>query len=372
MLLSVCILLKDEVSHLRRLAEMVNGLADEILVVCDDPVSGEFENAADECKVRLVPHRWENDFAAKRNAGLQAARGEWVFWIDSDETIVAPEPKTFCELLGRKDVLGYYVTIEDLTADGAAMSPRQNLSLYRSHEKLRYIGRVHEHFDPPLETVATKAGMKVLVAPVRLQHTGYQPNEQPQKLQRNIRLMELELRDRPGQLYYLIDLGRSLLLASDERGHAVLAQAAELLQPLLSASQPQLPLAAALLEYTIAHAPENFPISKTNAVAASARWFPLSPPLAWRAARWHYDSGHMEETVRLLENVLKMGATGRYDATVSFDRKIFGDETRLNLGVCYAKLGRRNEALKQFRAITPKSPFFSMAKTNIERLCSNG
>ena len=64
MLLSVCILLKDDGECLRRVAAMVKGLADEVVVVCDDPVSESIKLAAEESGARVVPHQWRNDFAA--------------------------------------------------------------------------------------------------------------------------------------------------------------------------------------------------------------------------------------------------------------------------------------------------------------------
>jgi len=70
----------------------------------------------------------------------------------------------------------------------------------------------------------------------------------------------------------------------------------------------------------------------------------------------------------LLARLLEMGETGDFDDTVSFDRRIFGHDTRINYGVCLAKLGQRDHAVEQFKRVPGDSPFFSMAKANIERL----
>ena len=367
MLLSVCVLMKGDADCLRRIAASVKSLADELVVVCDEPVSETFQSAAQACGARLVPFRWQNDFSAARNAGLEAARGEWVFWTDSDETLIAPDPATFRELLGREDMLGYFVTIEDQIG-ATTRTPRQHPSLYRRRSELRYHGRIHEHFEPPLEIQAARLGMKVSASPVRLTHTGYELEIRPQKLSRNIALLELELADRPGQFYYLVELGRSLLLASQTRGHGVLKEAAEVLRPALHQPEAPSPLAAALLEYALAHALAGFPIARQAAADAALRWFPTSPPLVWRAARWNYEQGKIAEAARLLERVLEMGENRTYDTTVSFDQSVFGDETRLNFGVCCAKLGKLEEAMKQFDAIKPGSRFHAVAQQNLKLL----
>ena len=367
MLLSVCILMEGDAENLRRLALTVKHLADELVIVCHDPASEAFQDAASQCKARLIPHRWKNDFSAARNTGLQAAQGEWVFWIDSDETLLAPDAPTLRKLLGRTDILGYFVTIEDLI-DGAIMSPHRHPRLYRRRKEIRYVGRIHEHFDPPLEMLAARWDMKVSSSPVRLTHTGYQLEKRPQKLQRNIALLELELADRPGQFYYLVELGRSLLLAGQARGHAVLAEAAQMLRPAIHLPQPPVPLAAAFLEYALGHAPAGFPVSRQDAMDAAMRWFPSSPPLVWLAARWQYEQGHVAEAAGLLRSVLEMGEKKNYDDTISFDQSIFGDETRLNFGVCCAKLGQAEKAVQQFNFIKAGSRFYPAARQNIKRL----
>jgi tetratricopeptide (TPR) repeat protein len=367
MLLSICILMKDDADCLRRIAAMVQNLADEIVVICNEPVAESLQVAAGECGVRLVSHHWQNDFAAARNAGLRAARGEWVFWIDSDETLKPPSVAGLRELLKPEDILGYYVTIEDQT-DAATMSPRQHPSLYRRREEIRYSGRIHEHFEPSLESLARSWNMNVALSPIRLQHTGYRLAARPAKLQRNIALLELELANRPGQLYYQIELGRSLLLAGNARGHAVLAEAAETLHPALSQPFPPNPLVAALLEYALSHAPPDFLPARSTAVELAARWFPASPPLTWRAARWCYQQGKIADAAALLERVVQMGETQCYDNALSFDQCIFGDETRLNLGVCQAKLGQVGQAIEQWKRIKSDSPFFALAGKNLKQL----
>jgi hypothetical protein len=367
MLLSVCILMKNDAGCLNRLAGSLKNIPDEIVVVCDAPAGEDFRRVADACGARLVPHHWQNDFSSARNAGLVAARGTWVFWMDSDETLIGPDAATFREILQRPEMLGYYVTIEDQTGD-SQRSSRQHPSLYRRRDELRYHGRIHEHFEPSLETVATQLGLKVAASTVRLTHTGYQVQKRREKVRRNIALLELELADRPGQFYYQVELGRMLLLSGQVRGHDVLRQAAERLLPLRCQGDSPCPVAATLLEYALTYAPAGFPLSSEMAVELARRWFPSSAPLAWLAARWHYQRGDMPEAARLLRSVLDMGEKGTFDHTVSFDQKIFGDETRLNLGVCCAKLGRITEATGYFNAIQAGSVYYNTARQNLRQL----
>jgi hypothetical protein len=316
----------------------------------------------------VVPHVWQNDFSAARNAGLEAAEGEWVFWIDADERLIAPDTAGFRSLLDCQDVLGYYVTIEDVVDGQLSMTPRRHRSLYRRRPEVRYTGRIHEHFDPPLETLALRLGMTMKQSGVALRHTGYHPSQRSQKLRRNIALLELELRDRPSQLYYLIELGRSLLLSGDPHGHRFLDQAALAVLQARGEAQAPIPLVAALLEYVLIHARREFALSGSVAVELGEKWFPQHPAVVWSAARWHYRNGDIASAARMLGRLLEMGQTAAYDDSVSFDRQVFGDETRLNFGVCLAKLSRFRDAVEQFKRISASSPFFAAAEANLKRL----
>ncbi|MEA3408194.1 MAG: glycosyltransferase family 2 protein [Chloroflexota bacterium] len=58
--------------------------ADDIFVVLDTRSIDRTASVARAFGARVIPHRFEN-FAAQREFGLSLARGEWLFYVDSDE-----------------------------------------------------------------------------------------------------------------------------------------------------------------------------------------------------------------------------------------------------------------------------------------------
>ncbi len=58
--------------------------ADELLVILDDRSTDGTAEIARGLGARVIPHRFE-DFARQRNFGLEQARTEWLFYLDSDE-----------------------------------------------------------------------------------------------------------------------------------------------------------------------------------------------------------------------------------------------------------------------------------------------
>src|SRR4029077_14243156 len=128
--------------------------------------------------------------------------------------------------------------------------------LFRQHPELRYIGRLHPHFVIPLEEIARPQNMRLYVSDVVIKHHAYDSVLTPDKLRWATRLLELELRDRPGQLHYLIEYGRNLLRLNDPKGHAVLAEASELVLAAGEATSAPAPTVASLLEYLLTVSPE--------------------------------------------------------------------------------------------------------------------
>lgn len=362
MLLSACILTRDEPADLHRALTSLGKVPDEIVVVANHDASTETERVSTEFGCKLVRHRWSESFAAARNAGLEAAAGDWVYWIDTDEELLTPDRSLFVRILSDSRFLAYYVRIQDvMPGTSATMSERYHRSIYRRRGDIRYYGRVHEHFEPSLEERSVGLGMKMDASPVRVRHHGYVAERNERRLRRNIELMKLELRDFPGQLYYQIELGRSMLMVGDEGGHEVLAEASKQVLEQAGETQAPIPLVASLLEYALVQPNPACPLTSEQAAQLAQRWFPNSPALLWQTARWHYAQGRFEPAANLLEKVLGIGKRGSFDREICFDQQVFGDETVLNLGVCWARIGKVDKARRCFRELATKRGRFAEA-----------
>lgn len=88
------------------------GWCDEILVIedADHPVQrrGAFPN------VRVLRRALCGDFAAQRNFGLAEAKGPWVLFVDSDETIRPDLAEEIRMAVQKYDVRGFFLKREDV------------------------------------------------------------------------------------------------------------------------------------------------------------------------------------------------------------------------------------------------------------------
>lgn len=109
-LLSVCLIVRDESSHIAEVLASVQAVADDIVVVDTGSVDQTPAIAA-AMGARVLHFPWENHFARARNVALAAARGVWILNIDADQRLNDASIPALKSALARTDCLGQIVTI---------------------------------------------------------------------------------------------------------------------------------------------------------------------------------------------------------------------------------------------------------------------
>ncbi len=347
MSLSVCLITRDAEEKLERVLRSVASLGAEVIVADTGSKDGTVE-AARRLGARASVIPWDNDFGAAQNLAVEQATGDWIFWLNPDEELLPQGLEQLPALLERKDVLAYLVRVlEVMRADQPERTTEIWLPrLFRRHPDVRFAGRLHPHFAVPLDQLARRENLRLEQSNLVVRHHAYLSVLTEDKLRWANRLLELELRDRPGQLHYLIEYGRNLLQLNDPRGHAVLAEAADLV--LAAKDAPAAPTATvgSLLEYllTVSAQQSQSRLSSEQARDLALRWFPNTPPLLWTLAQRAFQAGNDREAASLLERLVQLGRTGTYDCSAAFDPTILAEPALLNLGACYVRLGELDRA----------------------------
>jgi hypothetical protein len=349
--LSVCLIARNEEAALPRAIQSVRTVADEIIVADTGSYDRTAEVASDS-GAKVCHFAWCEDFSAARNFVISQAHGDWIFWLDADEELLPGSVDTLRACIARTDALAWFVRRQDLDrADRPELySVMWQLRLFRRREDLRFQGRCHPHFQPTISQIEQQTGLRVDYSDVNLRHYGYVGELRESKLRRGARLMELELRERPDQLYYLIEYGRTLLRLGDERGHEILRQATAQMLYHANEEHAPMPMVAQLLEYLLELPADRWPGSlKPDQVNDLAqRWFPDSPPLIWIQARRAAEAGRIDESERRLRQLVRMGIDRSYDQWISFDPRIVGCDAKLNLAVCLVRQRKLRDAQSIF------------------------
>ena len=229
--ISACLITKDEEERIGECLASLEGFADEIIVY-DTGSKDDTIEIARATGATVIEGYWDDDFSRARNAALEHCSGDWVLWIDADETLQTDDPSRLRSLLvsTRQDVDAWSVRIENLTGAGAGSSFSHHAARLFRRARCEWIGRIHEQI--ALKSGHTSITQAELSQGAWILHTGYL-NEvllARNKAERNLRLAQAEVDDARewDRGYSLTSLGRSLILAGRlEEGLDRLAEALE-------------------------------------------------------------------------------------------------------------------------------------------------
>jgi tetratricopeptide (TPR) repeat protein len=186
-LLSLCMIVRNEQSHLARCLHSVAPVVDEMVIVD----TGSTDRSMDVARVfgatvAAVP--WTEDFSAARNAGLALASGKWILIMDADEAISVQDYDTLRQLLVQAptgsaaftfatrnyvhemNALGWQPNDAHYSVEAAGNGwfPSEKVRLFPNLPCIRFSYPVHEVVEPALEA----AGIAVQSCPVPIHHYG--------------------------------------------------------------------------------------------------------------------------------------------------------------------------------------------------------
>jgi Glycosyl transferase family 2 len=202
-LLSACLIVRQEEAHLGRCLGSLRGVADDLVVV-DTGSTDRTIAIARAHGARVIEIRWPDDFAAARNVSLAAAVGDWILVVDADEELL---PGSLPGALESVAADGLLVKVRNLAPPGeiAAWEETPIVRLFRRDDRVRYEGAIHEQVTPSI----VRAGGRIAGSEVVLVHHGYASAtaQGESRAARNQRALERALAGAPDDAYLWFQLG---------------------------------------------------------------------------------------------------------------------------------------------------------------------
>ena len=183
--LSLCMIVRNESGNLAKCLDSVDDLADELVIVDTGSTDSTLEIARARAD-QLIEAPWGEDFSAARNAGLDAATGDWVLVLDADEKLRREAISAVKAAVESADVDAYEVGIENHLTDGNEIV--HQVRLFRRNGQNRYSGRV-------LEQVSAVSPARL--GGVLIDHRGFVGLLLAKKRTRNAKILRLALVDNP-------------------------------------------------------------------------------------------------------------------------------------------------------------------------------
>jgi glycosyltransferase involved in cell wall biosynthesis len=197
---SLSMIVKDEAASIADVLADASAFCDE-LVVADTGSTDGTPELARAAGARVVHVPWTDDFAAARNASLDACTGDWIVWLDADDRVPPASQQAFTRVLadlgeGDVDVLvsPYHCAFDE---HGAPTFTTLRERVLRREAGLRWGGAIHEVVD--ITAARTRDEPELVVEHRRTEAQAAQDEG------RNLRILEKLYADgdrSPRTLYY--------------------------------------------------------------------------------------------------------------------------------------------------------------------------
>jgi glycosyltransferase involved in cell wall biosynthesis len=209
--LSLAMIVRDEAETLGRILAEAAQFCDELVVVDTGSTDGS-QDIAKNAGARVFDFEWIDDFAAARQCAFDACQGEWIIWLDADDSI-APEVQERMrqakDQLLTRDVDAIYTPYRyhfDPDTGQCTFSFNRE-RIVRRVPGLRWVGAVHEAIEIPGTRLVQRDDLYIEHRP--------DPQKTLRRAGRNLRIIEKAVQggDRSSRsLYYyaceLRDAGR--------------------------------------------------------------------------------------------------------------------------------------------------------------------
>lgn len=228
--ISLCMIVRDEERVIADCLSSSRGFFRETIVVDTGSIDRTLEILKG-FNVELRCEKWADSFAAARNVSIRGAKGDWIFWMDADDTLPAWSAERILHAAASAppEVIGFVIPVK-FVENGVDGTQVDHVKLFRNLPGLQFEGRIHEQILPSLRA----RGGEIQRIDAVVLHSGYDTSDagQAKKRRRDEHLLKLDLEERPNHPFVLFNLGMTAHYTGEH------VEAIEWLDRSLSVSSP--------------------------------------------------------------------------------------------------------------------------------------
>lgn len=345
--LTLAVMVRDDARRLDRCLASAKPFVDEI-VVLDTGSKDHSVDVARKHGARVQEIEWPGHFAKALNVMLGMVETPWTLRLDSDEWIDAAQAQGIQGAIKDASAASYSLIRRDLKP-GGGFDEIDTLRLWRTHDKVRYQGAVHESI-PPESIQEAFPSLELMRADIFFWHDGYLTDVEG-KIRRNVDLLARELESDPDNLYLRAMLATTMHASGnpDSRKH-LKGVADHFLEHEVEAFGPQVSLALAMYLDSLSDA-EARQESTERLIQKAVQAFPKTPAILYFSAIAERKRGDFKAALKYLLKLEARVEMGDYDRSSSVPGEIVGEWLWNAMGFVASQLGRHDVAERAGRRL---------------------
>ena len=210
MLLSLCMIVKNEENTLARCLESVKDIVDEIIIVDTGSTDNTVE-IAEKYGAKIFFYNWDNSFANARNYSLSKASKDWILIMDADDELRSEDKNKVIKLINDENtnLNAYFGETLSYSGDFSDYNIYSNLNirLIKNGKGYKFVGDIHEQIIPGDED---KNKTSIFgIADIKFYHYGYlsETVNEKNKRKRNMDIIKKILEKDPENTFMLYNMG---------------------------------------------------------------------------------------------------------------------------------------------------------------------
>ncbi len=145
--ISACLMVKNEESMLPRCLASIKDQVDEIVVIDTGSTDGTVA-IAEGFNAKIYHHPWQEDFSFHRNQSISHAHGRWILIIDADEEYRPSSQRSLRDelaLADRQGIEALSLRVENSARAGKELLCDDSIRVFRANGQIHYEGIVHNN-----------------------------------------------------------------------------------------------------------------------------------------------------------------------------------------------------------------------------------
>ncbi len=330
-LVSVCMIVRNEEAHLERALQSIPASFEKIVV--DTGSADRTVEIAKENLATVSTFQWNNDFSAARNHSISLAKGRYILVLDADEVLASDTEQQIQLFLNRYPNIAGTINIENIIKD--ERHKHRMVRFFPNRKEFYFYGTVHEtvyYNGKPADFESTE---------VTIYHYGY--NEEMyssgSKTERYLEQYQQHLLLYPEDGYMLYQLGK-LYYSIGEWYQAL--DAFERCLQINEQNKLYYPVMLVMLGYVLKELGQSKMAEEL--LEPFAYIYTDFPDLQFILGLLAMETGKIKNVENYFLRALQMGETSKYSSV----KGVGSFKAAYNLGVYYEITGNKLNAMKYY------------------------